>query len=402
MPRVIVGRRLWVSFAIVGLLALAACAPAPSPQPAKPAAEPAKPAAPAAAAPAKPAAEPAKPAAQPAKPAAQPAKPAAQPAKPAAQAAKPAAPVVELRAGCSNPKGDILCDGQDKFIELVSQKTNGEVLVRQHYTALGVEQQLTQAVMAGSVDIGMISNGNAGRFTSAWYVYDLPFLFKSYDAMLKSLDGPIGRKVIEQFEKDLGVKMFYVISYGQGRDIYTTKKPVKVPADLKAMKIRVVSTPIDLATLRAWGANPTPVDWAQTYTAMQQGVVEGANAPGAVGYYAMKHYEVAKYLVRLDYQAILETFFINARKFASLSPQHQKALTDAAQEAKVWQYKDAAGRVAKIFEEMKAKHGVQVYVPTAAEMTQWAAIREKVWQEVAEQEKGKIDLNLAKQLYEAQ
>lgn len=323
-----------------------------------------------------------------------------QQAKPAAQATKGAGPVVELRAGSSNPKGDVLTDAIDKFAELVEQKSNGEIKVRVFYQSLGVEQQLTQAVMNGSVDIGTISNGNAGRFTSAFFTYDLPFLFPSYEAMLKSLDGPIAKKAIEQFERDLGVKMLFIQSYGAGRDIQTRNRPLRVPADIKGLKIRVVSTPVDLATFKAWGANPTPVDWGQTYAALQQGTVDGENIPLPI-VLGVKHYEVVKYNLRLDYQMIFQTFFINQKVFDRLSPAHQKILLEAAAEARAWNWRDASQRVKKAEEELTTKHGVSVYTPTREEWNQWAAVRDQVWTEVAEQQKGKIDLAIAKQLAES-
>jgi tripartite ATP-independent transporter DctP family solute receptor len=368
---------------VAGMLALSACA------------QPAQQSAPAGGS------QPAKPAAEPAKPAAEPAKPAAEPAKPAgAESAKPSGQVVELRAGSSNPKGDVLTDAIDKFAEIVEQKSKGELKIRVFYQSLGVEQQLTQAVMSGSVDIGTISNGNAGRFTSAFFNYDLPFLFPSYDAMLKSLDGPIAKKAIEQFEKDLGVKMLFIQSYGAGRDIQTRNRPLKVPADIRGLKIRVVSTPVDLATFKAWGANPTPVDWAQTYTALQQGTVDGENIPLPI-VLGVKHYEVVKHNIRLDYQMIFQTFYINQKTFERLSPAHQKILLEAAAEARAWNWKDAPERVKKAEQELTTKHGMTIYTPTRDEWNQWAAVRDQVWNEVAEQQKGKVDLNIARQLAES-
>jgi tripartite ATP-independent transporter DctP family solute receptor len=322
----------------------------------------------------------------------------AQPGEPAAQ---PAKPVVELRAGSSQPKGDLIADAADKYAEVVNQRSKGEVVIRVFYQSLGVEQQLTQAVMSGSVDIGMLSNGNSGRFTSAFFLYDLPFLFKKYENMLKVLESPLGKTLQERAEKDLGVKYLFHMSLGLGRDIQTTRKPLRTPADIKGLKIRVVSTPIDLATFKAWGANPTPVDWSQTFTALQQGVVEGEQIPISV-IAAIKHHEVVKYSIRLDYQALFETFFINAKKFASLSPAHQQVLLEAAREVKVWQHKDAAERAQKAMHELTTKYGMQIYTPTPEEYAQWASIRERVWQQVAEEQKGKIDLVFAKQLFESQ
>ncbi len=315
--------------------------------------------------------------------------------------AQPAKPVVELRAGTSTAKGDPLANGIQKFAEVVNQKSKGEVLIHVFYQSLGVEQQLTQAVMSGSVDIGTLSNGNSGRFTSAFFVYDLPFLFKKYENLLKVLESPEGKMLEARAEKDLGVKYLYHMSYGLGRDIQTTKKPLRTPADIKGLKIRVVSTPVDLATFKTWGANPTPIEWGQTFTALQQGVVDGVQLSAAhvVG---GKFYEVVKYSIRLDWQAAFQTLFINAKKFASLSPAHQQILLDSAREVKAWQHKDAAESAQKAIHDLTTKYGVQIYTPTPEEYAQWASIREKVWEQVAEEQKGKLDLGLAKAIYQSQ
>lgn len=303
---------------------------------------------------------------------------------------------VELRAGSSDPKGSHTANALEKFAELVNQKSNGTLIVHHFYTALGVETQLTQEVMNGSVDIGMISNGNAARYSNAFFVYDLPFLFKEYDDMIKSLSGPIAQKLFAQFEKDLGVKMVFPIHVGSGRDIQTTKKPLKSPADIKGLKIRVISSPVDLATFKAWGANPTPVDWGQTYSALQQGVVDGLQVPSGV-IYTNKLYEVVKYSLQINYQALFSNLFINAKKFDSLSADHQKVFVQAADEARTWDHQTAGANEQKFLAEL-AKSGVQLYKPTPDEYAQWASIREKVWQEVADELKGKLDLGVAEQL----
>lgn len=385
MTQRMVGLGLSVPLLLVALVVASACAPAApaTPTPAPKAAAPT--AAPAAT-----------------KPAA-PAPPTATAAAPTAAAAAGAASksVVELRAGSSSPKEHVLSVSTDDFAERVKKKTNGEVNVRVFYGSLGAEQQLAQAVASGGVDMGMISNGNAARFTDAFLIYDLPFLFKEFDNVFKSLEGPVGQKALAQFEKDLGIKMLYVQSYGWGRDIYVAKKPVKVPADIKGLKIRVVSSPVDLATIKAWGANPTPVDYAQLYTALQQGTVDGEGLPLSP-FHADKHYEVVKYGVRLGYQSAVEMFFINPKKFASLSPQHQQAMMEAAKEAQEWGRKNLPGYLDNAVEQMIKATGFQYYKPTPEEYAQWASIRESVWKQVAEEQKGKIDLNLAKQIYESQ
>jgi tripartite ATP-independent transporter DctP family solute receptor len=308
--------------------------------------------------------------------------------------------VVELRIGSSVPKADQLSVSLDKFAELVTAKTNGKVTGRVFYQSLGAEQQLLQGAQAGSLDIGMISNGNAGRFTSAFFVLDLPFLFKRYEDMLDFLNSPLGQEATAVFERDTELKPLYVISFGSGRDIQTRSKKLRTPDDIKGLKIRTISTPVEFSIYKAWGANPTPVDWGQTYTALQQGVVEGMQSNiGPV--WSGKFDEVVKHNIRLNYTSSFVQVFMNAKKFASLSEQNRKAVMDAAREAEAWTRKYSADQVEGYLNDLK-KRGMEIYYPTPAEYAQWTSIREKVWQEVAEQQKGKVNIELANKIYASQ
>jgi TRAP-type transport system periplasmic protein len=231
-------------------------------------------------------------------------------------------------------------------------------------------------------------------------VFDLPFLFKSYDSMLAALEGPIGQRQVTQFEKDTGLKVLAIFGFAAGRDVQTRKTRLKVPADIKGLKIRTTSSPIELATYRAWDANPTPVDFAQTLTALQQGTIDGLNldTPAVL---STKMYEAVKYNLHLGYQMSMLMLFMNAQKFAALAPDQQKAIVDAAKEAEAWNRKDSVERLAAQ-EKQLATIGVTAYTPTPAEWAQWAAVRDEVWSKVAEAQKGKLDLQLAKQLSDAQ
>jgi TRAP-type C4-dicarboxylate transport system substrate-binding protein len=306
------------------------------------------------------------------------------------------AQVVSLRIGCTNPAGSVVTDPIDRFVPLLAQKSKGQVTARNFYQALGIEQKLAQSIMSGTVDIGTMTTSSAATFTSAFYVYDLPFLFRTYDDMLVSLEGPIGRRQIAQFEKDTGLKVLAIFGFGAGRDIQTRRTPLRTPADIVGLKIRTTAAPIEVATYRAWGANPTPVDFSQTLTALQQGTVDGLNldTPAVL---STKMYEAVKFNTRLSYQMNMLLFYMNAQKFASLTPDQQQAIIDSAREVELWNRKDAAERLAS-YEKELAKLGVTTYTPTADEWNQWAAIRDTVWKQAAEAQKGKLDLGLARQL----
>jgi tripartite ATP-independent transporter DctP family solute receptor len=307
---------------------------------------------------------------------------------------------VDLRIASSVPKADQLSASVDKFAELIAARSGGKLTGRVFYQSLGAEHQLLQAAQSGGVDVGMMSNGNAGRHTSAYFVLDLPFLFKKYEDLLDFLNTPLGREMHATFEKDAGVKQLYLISFGSGRDIQTRNKRLRTPDDIKGLKIRTISTPVEFSIYRAWGANPTPVDWGQTYTALQQGVVDGMQSNiGPV--WSGKFEEVVKHNIRLNYTSSFVLVFMNQKKFASLPAASQKVILDAAREAEAWTRKYSADQVEGYLADLK-KRGVEIYYPTAAEYAQWTSIREKVWNEVAEQQKGKIDIGLAKKIFAAQ
>jgi tripartite ATP-independent transporter DctP family solute receptor len=304
---------------------------------------------------------------------------------------------VVLRAGSSSGSTDPLTLSLNKFAELVAQKTHGDVTVQVFPQTLGVEHQLLQAAQTGGVDIGMISNGNASRFTSAYLVLDLPFLFKQYEDLLTFMDSPTGKEMISRFEKDTGLKSLFLISFGSGRDIQTRNKPLKTPADIKGLKIRTISTPVELATFKAWGANPTPLDWDQTYGALQQGVVDGMQS-NIAPVWAGKFYEVLKYDLRINYTASFVDVFMNPGKFSSLSADQQRAVLEAANETQTWIRKYAADQLQGYLNDLKVQ-GMQVYTPTPAEYQQWVAVRDRVWDEAAKSYGGKIDLSLARKIY---
>ena len=312
---------------------------------------------------------------------------------------------ITIRAGASDPEGTTapaLAIG--KLCELATKLSNGELNVQPFYQSLGVEQQLAAAVKAGSVDIGYIAVSNAARLTDAFLQFDLPFLFKNDRAYIDVLENhPAGKKALTQFEKDLGVKVLLITSHTydadvSGTDLQTRERVVKIPADLKGLKIRVTSTPVEIALMKAYGANPTPVDWAQLYSALQQGVVDGNAGTPIPPYAAIKLYEVTKHYVAIGFRYNLLPIYMNQKKFDSLTPFQQKALLDAAAQVKPLAGQWARDKV-KASIDATEKAGVHIYHPSKAEMAQWTSVREKVWQDVAEQFKGKVDLAIANDIF---
>ena len=321
-----------------------------------------------------------------------------------APATEAGAPIV-LRGGATDAMGTTApAQAFAEFCQRANKLSNGELQLQPFWQSLGVDQQLAAAVKSGSVDFGYGAQSNLARFTDAFLQFDLPYLFKNAKAFIDTLEQhPAGKKAVAQFEKDLGVKALLWTSHAYdtdftGTDIQMRNKPVKVPADIKGLKIRVGSSPVELFLMRAYGANPTPVDYGQLYSAMQQGVVDGNAATPLPPFAAIKLYEVAKHYTAIGFRMNLLPIYMNRKKFNSLTPFQQKAILDAVEQTKPLSAQWARDRVKSAAEEV-AKAGVHIYIPNKEEMAQWMAVKEKVWQEVANEFKGKVDLAVANEVF---
>ena len=180
-------------------------------------------------------------------------------------------------------------------------------------------------------------------------LYALPFLLNDFDMAIKVFKTPIHQKVIEELEKKTGFKSLAFIGAGF-RNITNSKHPVNKPADLKDLKIRVPKNKIEIATFKAFGANPVNIPGSELFSALQQGVVDGQDG-SAEWAYAKKVYEVQKYLAVTHHQLSTSTLIVNARYFSTLPPDMQKVLVEAGAETQaMWQAaskaadKDVIGR----------------------------------------------------------
>ena len=138
---------------------------------------------------------------------------------------------------------------------------------------LGGERELIEGVKLGTIQMAMVSAAIAGYYKEA-QVLDIPFLFSSAPVAWKVMDGPFGKEMAEDCLKKTGMR---VLAYGETgfRNFTTSVKLIKSPAYMKGLKIRVMESPVYVAMIKGLGAQPTPIAWPETYTALQQKVVDG-------------------------------------------------------------------------------------------------------------------------------
>jgi len=167
-----------------------------------------------------------------------------------------------------------------KFKEELDKALPGKYdVVIHHSAALGSETQVLQQLQLGTVQMTVCTTGPVEAFVPEIKALEMPFLFTSYEAADKVLDGPIGIDMLKRFEK-AGLVGMHFLDNGF-RNVTNSKHAVNVPDDIKGMKIRTMESPTHLAIWRAIGANPTPMAWPIT-TQLQQGVLDGQENPIAV------------------------------------------------------------------------------------------------------------------------
>ncbi len=192
---------------------------------------------------------------------------------------------------------------------------------------LGDEIVHMEQVRTGQLDVIPIGSDAAG-LDPKWLVFDIPFLFKDRVAVSKVFDGDIGRQLDASFQKTVGLK---VLGFGEigFRHITNNVRPVRVPADLKGLKLRTPGSPGRVLAFEMLGANPITMNIGEVYLAMQQGVVDGQENPfGNINKW--KWYEVQKYISLSRHVYTPITFVMNLKKYNSLTDAQRTAVDRAA------------------------------------------------------------------------
>lgn len=283
------------------------------------------------------------------------------------------------------------------FAELVSKATDGKVKVQVFYdgTLFG-ERTAVEAVLNGSIDIGTSANPQYAPWTDALLWMDMPFVVDDQAGLRKLLDGAPGEAIRHSMEQKPGLKVLMMIDNGGGRPVLTVSKQVKTPADLKGMKVRSVSSPVDQAIWRAWGASPTPIDFAEVYSALQSHVVDGyaPNWSDAIG---TKQVEQLKYACDINYIVGTQLAVMRLDKFKALPKELQDVLLKAGKDTEQWGIKVDADEVAQMQDVFKNKYHVVIYKPTPPELGQWRTLARSVWTQFP----GRVTVEKLKELQHA-
>jgi tripartite ATP-independent transporter DctP family solute receptor len=224
---------------------------------------------------------------------------------------------------------------------------------------LGNETEAIEQVQRGALDMTKTSTGPLESFIPEMAVFSVPYIFRDADHFWKVLDGPVGKELLLVGEKK-GVRGLCYYDSGS-RNFYTINKPVLSPADLRGQKIRVMKSKTSMDMVEALGAAPTPIPFGELYTALQTGVVDGAenNLPS---FTSTRHYEVCKHFSLDEHTMIPDILLVSEQVWNSLTPRQQMWLQQAADESSVYQ-RGLWARETEKSRELMLKVGVMIHKP---------------------------------------
>jgi tripartite ATP-independent transporter DctP family solute receptor len=174
------------------------------------------------------------------------------------------------------------------------------------------------------------------NFAPSYRVLSLPYVFKSREHAYNVQDSELGKSLLRE-GGDYWLRGLTYFDAGQ-RSFYTKERPVEQPADLEGLKIRVMPSASAMQLVTSLGGSPTPISWGELYTALQQGIVDGAeNNPPS--FYTSRHYEICKYYSLNEHTAVPDLLIIGTPVWDKLSEQERTWLQEAADEAAVYQRK---------------------------------------------------------------
>lgn len=219
----------------------------------------------------------------------------------------------------------------EHFAKLVEERTDGRYRVEIYgQNTLGNQRELIESLQTGGVDFAVTGGGALASFFPKTQVFDLPFLFRDASAAERLLDGPIG----EELFADMRQRGIVGLAWGTAgfRHMQNAVRPVVQPGDLAGLKIRIQPSPVFAALFEAVGAVPVPIDFAEVYSALQQGTVDGVELPVAA-IHANKLYEVVKYNALTGHSYNLAPFMMSERRYNSMSEEDRAIVMQAGREA---------------------------------------------------------------------
>jgi len=264
-----------------------------------------------------------------------------------------------------------------KFAEELTTRTDGKHKVKLFPNGqLGSEQDTMNEAALGTLDFSILAINNVTPFSPTVGVFTLPYVIQSLDEAVMLTQGEVGQELVQNTIRDAGVRIIGW-AYSGFRVLTNSKKPIKTVADLKGVTVRVPKNEIMIDTYKSWGINATPMAWSETFTALQQKVVDGQDNP-YITVHAMKFDEVQKHITNLRYLFSIEPLIVSESIFQDLSEDEQKAVLAAGKAATDHSEQFLREKEATIKKDLMSK-GMEIVDPANGEKEFIERATKAVW-----------------------
>jgi TRAP-type transport system periplasmic protein len=280
-----------------------------------------------------------------------------------------------LRLSTANPAEHPQTVGAQRFADIVKERSGGKINVRVfHSSQLGSDYTAQTALQSGTLDMMTGTTNSLMGIVPEMGAIDLPYVFQNFDEVDAILAGPVGQTLFSKLPEKGMVPLGWM---EQGfRVFHTTKKLIKTVDDFKGLKLRVQPTAVSVAVVNALGANAVPMPFQETYTALEQGAIDGMDNP-LPNIVISKFYELNKNISITNHMYQPVWLGISKITWNKLSDAEKKILNDAGREASDFQRKLARDYTAKVIDQLKAQ-GCTVYEIPPADIAAMRATQKDV------------------------
>jgi len=250
--------------------------------------------------------------------------------------------------------------GMEVFAQELEKQSKGKLKVKIFPDGqLGTEREVLELLQIGSIAMTKVSAATMANFAPEYKVMGVPYLFRDKTHLFNVLESEVGESILQAGSEYLLRGLCF---YDAGsRSFYTKDKPIQTPDDLSGLKIRVMNHKMSVDMVNEMGGSATPMAYGELYTALQQGVVDGAenNPPSFV---TSGHYEVCKHYTLDQHSSIPDVLVIGTKYWNTLSTQEQEWMKTAAKSSVTAQKKFWSDNVAECMTKLK-EAGVNIYTP---------------------------------------
>ncbi|WP_311949146.1 TRAP transporter substrate-binding protein [Halomonas piscis] len=277
------------------------------------------------------------------------------------------------------------------FAEQIEKRSDGEITVDLFPNSqLGSEQDTLNNASMGMLDLSIIAINNITPFSPTVGVLTLPYVIQGAEDAKTLTQGEVGEELTENTIRDAGVRILGW-AYSGCRRLSNSERPVSSPEDLDGLVIRVPKNEIMMASYQAWGVNPNPMAWSETFTALQQGVVDGQDNP-YITIDAMKFYEVQDYITDSCYVFSLEPLVMGEGAYQALSEENKELVQKAGEAATQHSYDYLQETEEKIKTRLVEEEGIEITEPDNNE-EEWISQATSIWPDFYDSIGGKEKLD---------